>query len=108
MTNVYTADKLPPDERTNRVGAVITRGGIITVDTPVTDVNGAPEFFKIIHIGVGGNLLVRGKNGTIIPFLGLLNGDYVPVLGDMIVSTATIGGVGYSTTCTNITWHGGI
>lgn len=108
MSSYYTADKLPPEERTNRIGVPITRGGIISVGTVVTDSNGAPEFFKLLHVGNGGNLLVQGKDGSVIPFLGLLNGDWIPVVGDLVLASATIGGTPYTTTCTNITWHGGI
>lgn len=108
MSTYLTADKLPPEERTNRIGLPITRGGVITVDSPVLDANGAPEFFKLLHVGTGGVLLVVGKDGSIIPFLGLIDGDWVPVVGNEVVSTATIGGTPYTTTCDNITWHGGI
>lgn len=100
--NQYTAEKLPPQERTNRIGIPITRGGIITEDSQLT------EFFKLLHIGVGGDLIVLGKDGSYIPFYGLLNGDWVPVIGNMVVSAATVDGVSMTTTADDITWHGGI
>lgn len=100
--NQYTADKLPPDERTNRIGCVITRGGIITPDVQLT------EFFKLLHIGIAGDLVVLGKDGNYIPFYGLLNGDWVPVMGNMVAGSAVIDGVTVTTTADEITWHGGI
>lgn len=102
VLNQYQADKLPPQERTNRIGASITRGGIITEDVQVT------EFFKLLHIGIAGDLIVLGKDGSYIPFYGLLNGDWVPVVGNMVVSAATVDGVPMTTTADEITWHGGI
>lgn len=100
--NQYAAEKLPPQERTNRIGIPITRGGIITEDSQLT------EFFKLLHIGVGGDLIVLGKDGSYIPFYGLLNGDWVPVIGNMVVSAATVDGVSMTTSASDITWHGGI
>jgi hypothetical protein len=102
VLNQYEAAKLPPQERTNRIGAPITRGGIITADVQVQ------EFFKLLHIGLAGDLVVLGKDGNYIPFYGLLNGDWVPVVGNMVAGSATIGGVLVTTTASNITWHGGI
>lgn len=102
VLNQYQADKLPPQERTNRIGMPITRGGIITADVQLT------EFFKLLHIGQAGDLIVLGKDGRYIPFFGLLDGDWVPVVGNMVVSAATVDGVPMTTTATDITWHGGI
>lgn len=102
VLNQYAANKLPPEERTNRIGVAITRGGIITPDVQVQ------EFFKLLHIGSAGNLVVLGKDGSYIPFYNLLDGDWVPVMGNMVVSSAVIDGVTVTTGATNITWHGGI
>lgn len=102
VLNQYTADKLPPQERTNRIGMPITRGGIITEDVQIS------EFFKLLHIGTAGDLIVLGKDGSYIPFFGLLNGDWVPVVGNMVVSAATVDGVAMTTSASEITWHGGI
>jgi hypothetical protein len=102
VLNQYEADKLPPQERTNRIGIVDTRGGIITVDVQVS------EFFKKLHVGVGGDIIILGKNGNYIPYLGLNNGATIAVEGNMVVSTATIDGVVVTTSCDDITWHGGI
>ena len=102
VLNQYQADKLPPQERTNRIGMPITRGGIITPDVQVS------EFFKLLHIGVSGDLIVLGKDGSYIPFFGLLDGDWVPVVGNMVVASATVDGVAMTTTADDITWHGGV
>lgn len=102
VLNQYQADKVVPQERTNRIGVVITRGGIITNDVQVS------EFFKLLHIGTAGDVIVKGKDGSNIPFLNCLNGDWIPVMGNMVVSAATIDGVPVTTTATDITWHGGI
>ena len=102
VLNQYTTDKLPRQERANRIGAPITRGGIITEDVQVQ------EFFKLLHIGGAGDLIVLGKDGSYIPFFGLLDGDWVPVVGNMVVAAATVDGVPMTTSATNITWHGGI
>lgn len=100
MATLLTANKLSPQERTNRIGAAITRGGIITEDVET-------EYFKWLHIGIGGDLIVLGIDGNYIPFYGLLNGDWIPVVGNMVVSAATVDGVAMTTSATNITWHGG-
>jgi hypothetical protein len=102
VLNQYTADKVPPQERTNRIGAPITRGGIITPGTQIS------EFFKLLHVGLGGDLVVLGKDGSYIPFLGLLDGDWVPVVGNMVAVSATVDGVLVTTSADDITWHGGI
>lgn len=98
----YKADQVPPDERTNRIGLVITRGGIVTLDAVV------PEYFKAIHVGIGGDLIVLGKNGNYIPFYAVPNSTIIYVMGNSVVSAATVDGVAMTTTATGITWHGGI
>ncbi len=102
VINQYGADKLPPQERTNRIGIVCTRGGIITEDVQVQ------EFFKYLHVGVGGDLIVLGKDNNYIPYFGVNNGATIAVEGNMVVSAATVDGVAMTTTCSDITWHGGI
>jgi len=102
VLNQHVAEKLPADERTNRIGMAITRGGIITNDVQVS------EFFKLLHIGVAGDVIVLGKDGNHIPFRGCLNGDWIFVVGNMCVASATVDGVPLTTSATNITWHGGI
>lgn len=98
----FEAEAISPQTRTEDIGVVIKSGGIITNDAILT------QYFKLLHIGTGGNLLVRGIDGNIIPFFGLLSGDWVPVLGNQVVSAATIDGSPYTTTATDVTWHGGI
>lgn len=100
--NQVSAPKLPPEERSNRIGIPATRGGIITVDTQLT------EYFKLIHVGVGGNVIVRGKDNSMIPVLGLSDDSWFPAIGNEVVSAATIDGVAVTTTAENITWYGGI
>lgn len=102
VLNQYTADALPPQERTNRIGIVDTRGGIITVDVQLS------EFFKKLHVGVGGDIVILGRNGNHIPYLGVSNGATLAVEGNMVASSATIDGVLVTTTADDITWHGGI
>ena len=98
----YTADTVSPETRTESIGVVIKTGGIITNDTPTT------EYFKLLHIGTAGDALVRGIDGNIIPFLGMLSGDWIPVLGNEVVGAATVDGIACTTTASDITWHGGI
>lgn len=98
----FEAEAISPQTRTEDIGVVIKSSGIITNDAIV------PQYFKLLHIGTGGDLLVRGVDGNINPFFGLLSGDWVPILGNQVVSAATVDGVACTTTATDVTWHGGI
>jgi hypothetical protein len=85
----------------SQLGVAIKNGGLITLDAQL------PAYFKMLHVGGGGDLLVRGIDNNIIPFLGLVSGQFVPVIGYEVVSAATVDGQALTTTCTDITWHGG-
>jgi len=103
MAAPYTTytQKIDPNSVTGTIGVAYTRGGIITLDEDVR------EAFKMLHVGIGGNILVYGLDGNILPLLGVSNDTWIPVLGTKVVSAANIDGDPYTTICSQITWNGG-
>jgi hypothetical protein len=94
-----------PDALSSTIGFIIKKGGLITVGTSQTASQG---FFKLLHVGAGGDVVVRDLDGNYIPFRGILSGGWLPVLGDMVATSATIDGVLVTTTATEIDWYGGM
>jgi hypothetical protein len=94
-----------PNTPTAEIGVVDTRSGILTLDTPLQ------EYFKKLHVvnaGTNGVLLVKDtKTGGIVHYRGLSNGDYVWVVGNAIVSSATIDGVALTSDVASVDWYGG-
>lgn len=84
-----------------QIGLTIKNGGLITINTELD------FYFKALHIKTGGDVLVRGVDGKIIPFLGMLSGSWVCVLGNAVVSAATVDGQALTTTAADIAWYGG-
>lgn len=85
-----------------QIGLTAKRGGLITIDQPLN------EYFKAIAVGTtGGNVLVRGVDNQIIPFLDRPAGSWIYVLGYEVVSAATVDGQALTTTADNLTWIGG-
>ena len=79
------------------LGPWIRKGDPIVNDVVV------PEFFKMLHVGVGGDVMVQGQDGEVIPFIGILDGTFIPVIGNAVLASTAKG----NTTATSITWHGG-
>jgi len=99
---------LDTNKENGQIGLVSTRGGIVTLDEPfIVEGQSGGEACTYIHISVGGNLMLEMMDGSINPYLGLLDGDYVVAKAARVLTAATLGGVPYTTTATGITWHGG-
>jgi hypothetical protein len=101
MLPTLTVNPIDPNNQARDIGFIAKKGGLITVDTQL------PEYFKMLRIGVGGDLLVRGIDNNIIPFRNVLSGGTIVVLGYEVVSAATVDGVPLTTTASEIDWYGG-
>lgn len=99
-----TALALDPNAPATQIGFVIKEGGLITVnEQPISSFNYQSfTYFKLLRVTVAGNLFVMGVEGNIIPFIGVFVGEYIPVLGKMVVNNGT-----YVTTATCY-WYGGV
>lgn len=96
-----STNPIGPETPASQIGLCAKRGGLITIDEPLT------EYFKGVGIGTSGNVLVRGVDNEIIPFLDRPAGSFIYVLGYEVVSAATVDGEELTTTATNLTWIGG-
>lgn len=101
-----TGDKPAAD-----IGIFAKRGGIILstaneIDNLDEDI-GDGVYFKLLHVGSGGNLVYRTPDNQVDVFLDLNDGQIIPAVGSAVLSSAVIQGVTISTTCDDITWHGG-
>lgn len=94
-------NKFNPDTPTEHIGAPATRGGLITIDTPLT------EYFKLVHIGTGGNVLILGLDNQCIPYIGISSDSWIWAVGYCVLSSATVDGQNLTTTASNIQWYGG-
>ena len=75
---------ISPAMRTFEMGAFITRGGAITLDTYLD----ADEIFKVIFATTGGLINVEGIDGNTFIVAVQDNGG-VPVVGRRILTTST-------------------
>jgi len=96
------------------IGIFSKRGGIILstalgINLLDQDINQtwSDSYCKFVHVGSGGNLVYITPDNQLDCFLSLKDGQIVPLVGSSILTSATIQGVTVSTTCNDITWHGG-
>lgn len=96
------------------IGRSVTRGGIVVLDQLFGDEfsPSSGELSSQIHVGTGGNILFQNSDDEIIPYLNVTSGTILWVAAKKVVSSATIKNStgqlqNYTTTATNITWHGG-
>jgi hypothetical protein len=110
-------------KRSSDIGVFIKRGGIIlsatqnNLDAEIYDAGGSQQYFKFIHVGSGGNLVYLTPENKVDVFLNLPDGGFFPIHGYKILSSATVNSYDefknvissevVTTTCLNITWHGG-
>jgi len=92
---------VPGDKQSSEIGVFIKRSGIITIDTELN------QYFKLLHVGSGGNLVYKTPDDQIGCFLGVKDGSFIPVVGNEVLSSGVVDGVTVTTSCTDITWHGG-
>lgn len=98
--------KINPASRCAELGIPISRGGVITLDTYVSDSQGNPEFFKAIMVDTGGIVVVENPDATPI-VMPIPDRGIRYVLGARVLTSAVIGGVTYTTDATGIYWGGG-
>lgn len=79
------------------LGPWIRNGDLATVDVDIG------QYFKLLHVTIGGDVMVQGQDGAVIPFKGILDGEWIPVIGNKILSTTAKG----DTTAVGIYWYGG-
>lgn len=86
---------------------IIPKTGQIILDSNFNLMDIKLPYFMLIRVGSGGNLLVQGIDGNVIPYLEVLDGQWLVGEGNMILSTTTINTHTYTTTCNNIVVYGG-
>ncbi len=92
----------------NQIGIFTKRGGIInTASTNNLDVSLENQYFKLLHVGSGGDLVYMTPENVPDCYIGLRDGSLVPAVGSSVLTSAVIDGEEISTTCDDITWHGG-
>lgn len=100
----YQSEKLDPLLRGREIGVFVTRGGYIPVGSDLLD----NEVFIVIHVGIGGDLIVKGVDGLPNPYFKVTAGSQIAVMGKGIMASAEIDGYGTLTTnADQISWHGG-
>lgn len=102
----YQVRELDPLKVSNEIG-IVPKSGLI-VHNGLIDLRGIviPRFF-LIRVGVGGDLFIRGIDGEMIPYLGVLDGQYIIGEGNIVYNTVVVDAVTYTTTCVNICVYGG-
>lgn len=102
----YQVRELDPFKVSNEIG-IIPKSGLIVYNGSI-DLRGMviPRFF-LIRVAGGGDLFIRGIDGKMIPYLGVLDGQIVPGVGNIIYNTVVFDAVTYATTCTGICAYGG-
>lgn len=104
----YQVRKLDPYKVSNEIG-IIPKSGLIVYSTIYSiDLRGIeiPNFF-MFRVGTGGDLFVRGIDGEMIPYLGLLDGQVMVGEGNIVYNTVVFESVTYTTTCVDICVYGG-
>ncbi|CAB4202104.1 hypothetical protein UFOVP1361_67 [uncultured Caudovirales phage] len=111
------------EKASSEIGVFIKSGGIIlsastnNLDKDLYNAKGQQQYFKFLHVGVGGNLVYLTPENEVDVFFDLPSGGFFPLHGYQVLSSASVntydefGNIAsnetVSTTCSNITWHGG-
>lgn len=111
------------EKASSNIGVFVKRGGVIlsavqnNLDKLLYNYQGRQQYFKIIHVGTGGNLVYLNADNQPDVFFNVPDGGFLPLHGSKVLTSAEIfsydssGAVlsseVVSTTCLNITWHGG-
>ena len=106
----YGTNKIDNNAPSRSIGLTSTQGGLVILDQPFSTPPQSDEtqLSSYFHIANGGNVLCQMPDGTINPFLGVVNGGFIVCKAEMIVSSAELNdSETYETTATGITWHGG-
>lgn len=106
FTEIPNIHKLDPLKPSMEIG-VIPKSGQIVLDNNIDLLDDELNHFMLIRVGSGGNLFIRDIDGNTIPYIGVLDGQWLIGEGDMVLSSATIQGFEYTTTCNNIVVYGG-
>jgi hypothetical protein len=103
---VYSINKLDPAKPSSDIG-VVPKSGMIVYNGDINNLDTLLPAFFMFRVGGGGDLYMRGFDGSVIPYLGLVDGQTMLGAGNMIYSSVTISGNVYSTSCTDICIYGG-
>ena len=111
------------EKASSEIGVFIKSGGVIlsgaqnNLDKTIYNAAGATQYFKFLHVGTGGNLVYLTPENQVNILFDVADGGFFPLNGYQVLSSATtntyneLGAVVasevVSTTCLNITWHGG-
>ncbi len=106
FTPIPDIKNLDPLKPSMEIG-IIPKTGLIVLDGNFDLRGNKLPYFMLIRVGSGGNLFIQGIDGNIIPYLGVLDGQWLVGEGNVVLTTATIGGNTYTTTCNNIVVYGG-
>jgi len=98
---------LSGDKPSNEVGAFIKRGGIIKTNATNNLDKDIGQFFKWLHVGVGGDIVWLTPEGIADCVLGVPSGSWIPVYGSQVLTSGVVDGETINTDCNNITWQGG-
>lgn len=98
-----------PESPSREMGLCSKQGGLVIYDEPFTVPGGTQgQYSTYLHVEIGGNVLCEMPDGTINPFLGVLNGSFIVVNARKVVSEAILNdGNPYESNATGVTWHGG-
>lgn len=80
----------------------ITSGGKITIDVETS------EPFKFLRVEGAGDIIIATTYGGNIYIPDVLAGEWLPVVGTQVLSSATVGGAPRTTTASDIWWYGGM
>lgn len=99
---VFNTQKLDPHAQSREIGVFGSRGGYLIPDQDLD------EAFMYVHVGVGGDLVMKGLDDQPIPFFKVTSGSSLGGLFKGVFSSATVPGYGFmETNASQLTWHGG-
>lgn len=102
----YEVRKLDPLKVSNEIG-IIPKSGMIVFNGAI-NLKGIviPNFF-MLRVGGGGDLFIRGVDGEMIPYIDVLDGQYILGEGNIVYDNVIVDMINYTTTCTNICAYSG-
>lgn len=106
FTEIPLINKLDPLKPSMEIG-IVPKSGQIVRDTNFNLLDIALPHFMLIRVGSGGDIFIRDIDGNVIPYLSVLDGQWLVGEGNMVLSSATLSGHVYSTTCNGIVVYGG-
>jgi len=89
MSQFVKIDQCNPLSRANTYGILAPDFGMIIPDSYILDAAGNRLMFKLLFLGIGGNVRIEKINGVAVTIGPFADQIYIPAIGYRVLSTGT-------------------